>query len=98
MCVEVVLHSVCFEMYVTRVYTYFITWTCISLTACMDGWIGEEGGCCVDDIPRGMLVNPVKLFLHKRNPPPIEFVLAKMMLIQKANSKNCIQTENKMAD
>lgn len=37
MCIKMVLHTACFEMYVTRVDTYFITWTCFSLTACMDG-------------------------------------------------------------
>lgn len=65
MCVEVVLHSVCFEMYVTRVDTYFIRWTCISLTACMDRLgvaLSEEAVCY---IPPGMLVNELKLFLTK---------------------------------
>lgn len=69
MCVEgVVLHSVCFEMYVMRVDTYFIISTCISLTACMDRLgvaLNEEAVCY---IPPGMLVNAVELFLTKGIP------------------------------
>lgn len=80
MCVEVALHSVCLEMYVTRVDTYFIRWTCISLTACMDRLgvaLNEEA---VHYSPPGMLENALELFLPKTL-LTMTFMLAEKMFI-----------------
>lgn len=64
MCIEVVPHTACFEMYVTRVDTYFITRLCISLTACMDGF----GDALNEEETQGVFVNALRIYLTKGLP------------------------------